>query len=76
MKKECLKKLVLKMFDPRKSRRMKTNASNLAIDACFNQLYEGMWHPMAYYSRKLSPAEQNYDIHDKELLAIVAALES
>jgi hypothetical protein len=31
---------------------------------------------MAYYSRKLSPTEQNYDIHDKELLAIVAALEA
>ncbi len=35
-----------------------------------------MWHPMAYYSRKLSLAKQNYDIHDKELLAIVAALEA
>ncbi|CAD0056184.1 unnamed protein product [Aureobasidium pullulans] len=32
-------------------------------------------HPVAYYSRKMTPAEQNYDIHDKELLAIVAALQ-
>ena len=26
---------------------------------------------MAFHLRKLTPAEQNYDIHDKELLAIV-----
>jgi len=64
------------MFDFKKLGRMEINASNLVIDACFNQLYEGMWHPMAYYSRKLSPAEQNYDIHDKKLLAIVVALKA
>lgn len=29
---------------------------------------------MAYYSKKLSPAESNYDIHDKELLAIIRCL--
>ena len=31
---------------------------------------------MAYYSRKLSLAKQNYDIHDKKLLAIVATLKA
>jgi hypothetical protein len=30
---------------------------------------------MAFYSRKISPVEGNYDIHDKELLAIVAAFQ-
>ena len=35
-----------------------------------------MWHLVAYYFRKLSSAKQNYDIHDKKLLAIVAALEA
>jgi len=64
------------MFDSKKLERMKTNALDLAIDACFSQLYEGMWHPVAYYFRKLLLAKQNYDIHDKELLAIVAALEA
>ena len=28
---------------------------------------------VAFYSRKLTPAELNYNIHDKKLLAIVAA---
>ena len=28
-------------------------------------------YPVAFHSRKLQPAEINYDTHDKELLAIV-----
>jgi hypothetical protein len=30
---------------------------------------------MAYFSKKLLPAESNYEIHDKKLLAIVRAME-
>ena len=30
---------------------------------------------MAFYSKSLSPVEQNYEIHDKEMLAIIRALE-
>ena len=30
-------------------------------------------HPVAFHSRKFLPAEINYEIHDKELLAIVDA---
>jgi hypothetical protein len=55
---------------------MKIDASNLVIDACFNQLHEDMWHPMTYYFKKLSLAKQNYDIHNKKLLAIVATLKA
>ncbi|KAL0175487.1 hypothetical protein M9458_027817, partial [Cirrhinus mrigala] len=32
-------------------------------------------HPCAYYSHKLTPAEQNYDVGNRELLAIKLALE-
>ena len=35
------------------------------------QEYENKWHPVAYFSRKMSPAKQNYGIRNKELLAIV-----
>jgi len=36
---------------------------------------EEKWHPVAFYSKSLSPVEQNYEIHDKEMLAIICALE-
>ena len=31
----------------------------------------GILHPVAYFSRRMSPAECNYEIYDKELLAII-----
>ncbi|GMF82078.1 unnamed protein product [Aspergillus oryzae] len=34
---------------------------------------DGKLRPIAFESRKLVQAELNYDIHDKELLAIVSA---
>lgn len=52
---------------------METDALGLAISAVLTQEHNGKRHLVAYFSKKMSPAEQNYDIHDKELLAIVAA---
>ena len=34
----------------------------------------GRSHPVAYFSKSLQPAERNYEIHDKELLAIIHSL--
>jgi len=36
---------------------------------------DGKWHPVAFYSKSLSSVEWNYEIHDKEMLAIIRALE-
>ena len=33
-----------------------------------------IWYLMAYYSRKLIPLELNYNIYNKELLAIIIVL--
>jgi hypothetical protein len=54
--------------------RLETDASDLAMGATWLQLHNGNWHPVAYYSRKLSRPEERYDVHDKELLAIVDSL--
>ena len=63
---------ILALFDPELKIVMETDASDFALGGCLSQLGErGKLRPVAYYSRKLSPAELNYDVHDKELLAIV-----
>jgi len=36
---------------------------------------DGKWHPVVFYSKFLSSVEWNYKIHDKEMLAIIHALE-
>ena len=35
----------------------------------------GLWYPVAYFSKTMLPAELNYDIYDKEMLAVVRVLE-
>jgi hypothetical protein len=36
---------------------------------------KGEWHLVAFFSKKLDPAELNYQTHDQELLAIVKSFE-
>jgi len=52
-----------------------TDASDYATGTILEQEDAlGCSHPVAYYSKSLQPAERNYEIHDKELLAIIHAL--
>jgi len=66
---------ILQHFNPERAVTIETDASDYAIGAiCLQRDDNGILHPVAYYSRKLKDPECNYDIHDKELLAIVDAL--
>ncbi|QRV77130.1 Retrotransposable element Tf2 protein [Ceratobasidium sp. AG-Ba] len=56
---------------------LETDASGVAMGAVLNQRQEdGRLHPIAFMSESFSPAERNYDTHDKELLAIIRAFEN
>ena len=63
--------------DPERQFIVEVNASNLGVGAILSQRSAGdtKVHPCAYFSHRLTPAEQNYYIGNKELLAIKLALE-
>jgi hypothetical protein len=54
---------------------LETDTSNTVVTAVFSQ--KGLneeWHLVAYFSKTIAPAETNYPIYDKEMLAIVQSL--
>ena len=53
---------------------METDASGYAIEGVLSQEQDGKWKPTAFLSRTMQLAERNYEIYNKELLAIVEAL--
>jgi len=57
--------------------RIEADSSDFATGAVLSQqsTTDGKWHPVAFYSKSLSSVERNYEIHDKEMLAIIRALE-
>jgi hypothetical protein len=68
---------VLALPDHSQPYRLITDASDFALGAILEQPdLLNRWHPVAFYSKSMQPAKLNYDIHDKELLAIIRALES
>ncbi|QRW26817.1 Retrotransposable element Tf2 protein [Rhizoctonia solani] len=55
---------------------LETDASGVAMGAILSQRGpDNRLHPIAYMSKSFSGAEANYNTHDKELLAIIKALE-
>src|SRR5260370_10337825 len=55
---------------------LKCDASNFATGVVLSQAQaDGMHQPIAFMSKGFSDAEHNYQIHDKEMLAIMCALD-
>lgn len=66
---------VLANYDPDRETRLEPDASGWATGGVLAQRDDVVgWRPVAFFSAKHNPAECNYDIHDKELLAIIKCM--
>jgi hypothetical protein len=74
--KQCLVTApVLSHYDPEKETMLETDALDGVLAGVLSQQDDkGDWHPVSFFSKTMAPAELNYEIHDKEMLAIVRSL--
>jgi hypothetical protein len=67
---------VLVHFQEKRPIKLETDASDGVISGALFQLdNQGDWHPVAFYSKTMNPAECNYPIYNKELLAIMRSFQ-
>ena len=77
LKERFMTEPVLITLDLDKKMRMKANVSNFAIKGVLSIKCENnKWRPVAYISKLLNKAERNYEIYNKEMLAIIRYLEA
>ena len=64
------------MFNSDKLFTVKSDSSDCVTDKVLSQLNsQGVLHSVAYFLTQIASAECNYDIYNKELLAIICAFE-
>ena len=70
---------MLAHFEPELRTMLETDASGFAIGGVLSQLHgeaqDARWHPVAFYSKKMTPTQQAYHTGDQEMLAIITAFE-
>ena len=77
LKNKFIAKPILAMVDTTKELQVESDASNYATGAVLSmKCDDDKWHPCAYLSKGMTDVERNYDIHDKEMLGIMCALEA
>ena len=60
-----------------KELRVEADASNFATGGVLSiRCKDGKWRPVAYISKSLNETKRNYEIHDKEMLAVIQCLEA
>ena len=74
LKKLFTAELILKIYMPSLLTVVETDILDFILGVYLVQKYPDRWHLVVYYSCKITLPELNYDIYNKELLGIIAAL--
>ena len=76
LKERFTKEPVLAAPDIDKKIRMEVDALDYAMGGVLSiECKDGLWRPVAFLSKSLNETERNYEIHNKEMLAIIRRLE-
>ena len=54
--------------------RLVTDASNIGMGASLKKRFDGIWKPLAFFSRKFSPSQLNYSAYDRKSTAVFVAI--
>jgi len=72
LKDQLTSSLILYYYDLDLELILKTDASNRVVAGVLSQLYlDGKWYPIAFFLKIMALAKYNYEVHDKEMLAII-----
>jgi len=76
LKERFTKEPVLAAPNIDKKMRMEVDALDYVMGGVLSmECRDGLWRPVAFLSKSLNETERNYEIHDKEMLAIIRGLE-
>jgi len=77
LKKRFIKELVLATPDLDKKIRMEVDVLDYAMrDVLPMECEDRLWRPVVFLSKSLNKTERNYEIHDKEMLAVIRESEN
>ena len=74
LKDKLIKVPLLAKWTPSLETAIECDSSGYAVGGTLKQKMKGLWHPVAYFSKKLNPTKSNYPIYDKEMLAIIRCI--
>ena len=77
LKERFTKEPVLAVPDLDKKMKMEVDALDYATGGVlYMECEDEKWRPVAFLSKSLNEMERNYEIHDKEMLAVIRGLEN
>ena len=74
LKDTLIKAPLLAKWTPGLETAIECDSSGYVVSGTLMQKMKGLWHLVAYFSKKLNSAESNYPIHDKKMLAIIRCI--